>query len=1838
MAWKTSGKYVENEWNSGVYIGDENISDINLLEFNMLLNGNNSCFTHSLTNSKNHMTTKEGGIAADADFPVSLYSHDEYDATMYKIPLKLLIDRYLPKSILLGQWYLLKDKTDLNYVNDEQTQSGQNQSQSDDAKLFAVDELIKDIKNIYNYYCWEYSGEVIGDEEVGALTYNEFGAIIRDESGDAVTEKVTKPIAETNKETFIHFGVAGLETNRFGVFSAYIPGKNAIKGPINLQGKTDLEKATVPIVTNLISNTGFFLDEFEVEVEYNYDYAYEYTILEEGWETKRKVGVYPSSIPITDPWYKIDFEATYRKFKNAGPEKIAFIFDTQKYEKYVAAGGNRNTNLKNVSKTLIVSMEKTASGAYSFTYKSKGQPVRETKYDTGNATTITTIKYNRNGQYDTSGLDELSKLLSYGIGAGHQLMQEGATPSTNSLLSPTYSQENPEYEMINNMYYPDTYVYPNEKGDTMYAGAQDMLMVGGYEHDIPVYYFGKEDDPNASDYQNKLCDYQREGIYQTFSGDASPYAEEFKNAVITHITSGEAPDNSSFGPYTLITGPNVPPDTPPMPTEGNVVEGPTYGGITAINWVKITSPDAVKIAFADSYNSAFEHDIAVHIVKEEIIALTIDIPQQRMPALLVKDAQTWAKELSYKIDITQNIFDPTNYRYVVPHAFAGFGLREFNLDEKAHYRVDYYKDYFSQYENAEPRIKEADILEMMIEWEKLGMNGEESAYVMMRDLYKLIMYTRDAGYILGQNYSYLYVPETIWNFREGITQEAFWTERLATRGDPLTAEEQKKIIVKKNEIAWQVVDYANYPECNRKVDSEGETVTALYALFPQGSTYLRTIYQEKAVRTGKFYDGNFKEGHGGADWSSRGEMKKMLKGGGGGEDGDLYGEIYEYDLLCRTLREILNSSTGSESKMAELQNALDPNSLSVNGSHYGNAYSKAKADLDAELGELTSKSPIVSIAPGYVSASRYNCYGGFSVHVIHSSGDKMVKTTYAHMKRWPEVQEGDYVGAGTILGYEGTTGNSGGYHLHMGVNINGESESPAKYMGPIYTPFYNAEKVFEEQENYKAFRNALGDKVLLGSEYLSLIRTVLMARFDGNKLKTGAISEIDPDAIFLSQSHIVTTNGVKYLEFSKYASSNDGESISDAIGTADGKTIINSGDAREPDYWKVQLQEEVISVTGNASQEIDPATGEVIGNSSGKMVKYRIVSAEKIDNISEALNGSVSVKVARQPDRYESTQIIWGSDTVPIYPLFEDYSEAIDVGILTIPKKFEVNKAEYEDFDTPGAVKEYDGPDVRATKDAFDATSEYAQDHTYLDPDDPDNIDLAIYLSDVDNDACIPLYDGPVSKEIYEAYTNGQNPDYLHSAYGSQMVLGLPGTQFYDLEHMQELFVSFGLVPEGKELTIGVFDDVMVETIKSLVAENGLLKNQGQAHPAADNGWLGGVPNSLNFTAYGNAKWFDVTTTTAWDMEMVYHSEKLAKNAGKRSEEIGATRNSLPTPLMRGIGNCESFDIPLMESYAFVVGAENNNFVTEIGKKNYIIHYNLPAGKYRAVRRAQGLCAWSWGSAVGRLGARGITDKYELLLKLRTGIFNAIYAGEYVHDNMSRIVANEERKGLEKAIAFDANANSEVGLLDWAKSVAQSEDWQDLGRDMGVNPTQLVIWSASVCMYRGGPNVIVNANWRQAGQRVAWGFENMEYDRDGTDRYGRAGSIDLHEDQTGYTGTVLKVMYNFYMREREAATGKPWREFSKGGNRLGNGEIAPYGYKPGEECEGSDGKTYIVLTSAEWLAGGGKNTYNGNEDTSDDGVGGRPEDEPEIGTGDPVNGNVTLISNDTIINNGNLND
>jgi murein DD-endopeptidase MepM/ murein hydrolase activator NlpD len=82
-------------------------------------------------------------------------------------------------------------------------------------------------------------------------------------------------------------------------------------------------------------------------------------------------------------------------------------------------------------------------------------------------------------------------------------------------------------------------------------------------------------------------------------------------------------------------------------------------------------------------------------------------------------------------------------------------------------------------------------------------------------------------------------------------------------------------------------------------------------------------------------------------------------------------------------------------------------------------------DFGGKLG-----TPIVATADGIVEFSDFDKGYGNLVVIHHNFG---FKTAYGHMQRNLQVQKGDFVKKGEVLGYLGNTGISTGPHLHYEV-------------------------------------------------------------------------------------------------------------------------------------------------------------------------------------------------------------------------------------------------------------------------------------------------------------------------------------------------------------------------------------------------------------------------------------------------------------------------------------------------------------------------------------------------------------------------------------------------------------------------------------------------------------------------------------------------------------------------------------------------------------------------------------------------------------------------------------
>jgi murein DD-endopeptidase MepM/ murein hydrolase activator NlpD len=109
---------------------------------------------------------------------------------------------------------------------------------------------------------------------------------------------------------------------------------------------------------------------------------------------------------------------------------------------------------------------------------------------------------------------------------------------------------------------------------------------------------------------------------------------------------------------------------------------------------------------------------------------------------------------------------------------------------------------------------------------------------------------------------------------------------------------------------------------------------------------------------------------------------------------------------------------------------------------HGCAHFHNGIDLVAKYG-----TPIKAAAAGEVVYVGWNWADGADpawIVVIAHSGD--LKTWYAHMQPKRPVAVGDSVKKGQIIGYEGSTGNSTGPHLHWMTELNGDFVNPRLFL------------------------------------------------------------------------------------------------------------------------------------------------------------------------------------------------------------------------------------------------------------------------------------------------------------------------------------------------------------------------------------------------------------------------------------------------------------------------------------------------------------------------------------------------------------------------------------------------------------------------------------------------------------------------------------------------------------------------------------------------------------------------------------------------------------------------
>lgn len=945
---------------------------------------------------------KEGILKADeADGyqSDSIYYIEQETDIVYKIPLKLLVNRYLPKSTLLTAWYMLK---------------------RDDAEgKFEIDKMMEDIKEIYNAACYEKNSitvpeikvtKKINDQgaivekftaedlaklpsnktirvaetksdsrTVDSVVYDKFGAIKRTESGEMIKEPKKINYATSNYGTFIYFEQFGLETSRYENYKIYL-GPSGDNEPFSGDEARPEEEA--PSATYLTQKRVNFIQSMNMHLS---NIRYKMKSGDQIIEAEK-----PESVDVR---LKTAYShAEEMQMQKAEEHKVELS------EKLKSLYSFKNAKTSDGSNP-IGGIEILQEEPYNF-MKAVVEKYESTEGDHTNEEKGGATLHFINKLYLLAEPYNYNKLMEE---AGQDIVKIKQDKVEGYRLAEDYRYYNQDDKM------PHWYNITGEFGITQEKFEEDYL-----------------------------------AAFREIYG-LTDYEEEIKRMLLEALKEKgiDAEEIISYG------------------TTDSEVDY-TYSGNSAPIYKDGKHNSDMEDSYTGNYQINYYWD-AVYTIEEKTLQMRQAIHHRRMPAVLVKYADSWAKSTEYNNYVLQNPLDYRNHWFLIPNSVTSLGLQKMQLNEKSSFRVDTFKDYYNKSNNGDPGIKESDVLDMLVQWEDFAnKGGDNTTYAYMRDLYKLTLFIRDTKQMYESAYSYLYIPSTISNYDDATLQKIFWLERLGVNQgeDELTEEEQKTMRLKAITTRWQNLEYDEYAECVYDI-GEGDEDAKIYALFPYGSQYIRAYVMRAGFDSiiGQKYKGAT---HPAIDTTSRTALKAILnKEAGNPED------IYYYELNRLTLK-----------YMNEGNNKYD-------------AFMLAEEELNDYLRTEALYSPIIAIAPGRVTAIDYNARSGFYVKIAHDSGDDgepQITSFYAHLKRWPLVEVGEVVGAGTILGYEGSTGRSTGNHLHFELVVDDVTSSisqvdPVPYLAPVFSPFYydkKAEAIIEKDET-KA----------LGTDYYTLERTVL---------------------------------------------------------------------------------------------------------------------------------------------------------------------------------------------------------------------------------------------------------------------------------------------------------------------------------------------------------------------------------------------------------------------------------------------------------------------------------------------------------------------------------------------------------------------------------------------------------------------------------------------------------------------------------------------------------------------------------------------------------------------------
>lgn len=176
---------------------------------------------------------------------------------------------------------------------------------------------------------------------------------------------------------------------------------------------------------------------------------------------------------------------------------------------------------------------------------------------------------------------------------------------------------------------------------------------------------------------------------------------------------------------------------------------------------------------------------------------------------------------------------------------------------------------------------------------------------------------------------------------------------------------------------------------------------------------------------------------------STGLQKQRLSSGGaaGGMPRGLTGESASLLLKDQTLIE-LEKNRRLKEVLASLPKGLPMTSFEFS-SGYGVRLHPVTGKPDFHAGldmRPRENAQVKSTMAGKIVLARYNGNYGNTVIIDHGQG---IQTLYAHLSKI-QVNEGDQIGEGKLLGVAGNSGMSTGVHLHYEIIVDNKPINPAK--------------------------------------------------------------------------------------------------------------------------------------------------------------------------------------------------------------------------------------------------------------------------------------------------------------------------------------------------------------------------------------------------------------------------------------------------------------------------------------------------------------------------------------------------------------------------------------------------------------------------------------------------------------------------------------------------------------------------------------------------------------------------------------------------------------------------